>query len=79
MLKLVARMLKLFAALSSMLQRTQNYFNGPTKLFSDLYLAKFLDASAKPFFPCKLIVESQSEPKRFSSEIRQVSETKSTI
>jgi len=28
-----------------------NYF-GPTNLFSDLYLAKFLDTSAKLFFPC---------------------------
>jgi len=53
MFKLVAKMLKLFAALS-MLQRTHNYFNGPTKLFSDLYLVKLLDASTKPFFPCKL-------------------------
>jgi len=41
-------MLKLFATLLSALH---NYFNG-TKLFSDLYLAKFLDTSAKPFFPC---------------------------
>jgi len=30
-----------------------NYFDGPTKLFSDLYLAKFLVTSAKLFFPCK--------------------------
>jgi len=30
-----------------------NYFNSPTKLFSDLYQAKFLDTLAKlPFFPC---------------------------
>jgi len=29
-----------------------NYFDGLTKLFSDLYLVKFLDSSAKPFFPC---------------------------
>jgi len=29
------------------------YFDAPTKLFSDLYLAKFLDTSAKyMFFPC---------------------------
>jgi len=28
-----------------------HYFDGPTKLFSDLYLAKFLNISAKPFFP----------------------------
>jgi len=41
-LKLIARMLKLFAALSSML--LHNYFDDPIKLF--LYLAKFLDISA---------------------------------
>jgi len=29
-----------------------NYFDDPNKLFSDLYLAKFLDISAKLFFPC---------------------------
>jgi len=29
-----------------------NYFNSPTKLFSDLYLAKFLDISVKSFFSC---------------------------
>jgi len=29
-----------------------NYFDSPTKLFSDLYLAKFLDTSAKSFFSC---------------------------
>jgi len=27
-----------------------------TKLFSDLYLAKFLDISVKPFFPCNYSV-----------------------
>jgi len=27
-----------------------DYFDSPTKLFSDL--VKFLDISAKPFFPC---------------------------
>jgi len=27
-----------------------NYFDNPTKLFLDLYLAKFLN-TAKPFFP----------------------------
>jgi len=34
------------------------YFDGPTKLFSELYLAKFLDTSAKSFFSCvlKLII-----------------------
>jgi len=29
-----------------------NYFDSLTKLFSDLYLAKFLDTSANPFFLC---------------------------
>jgi len=28
-----------------------NYFDSPTKLFSDPNLAKFLNISAKPFFP----------------------------
>jgi len=28
-----------------------DYFDGPTKLFSDLYPVKFLDTSTKPFFP----------------------------
>jgi len=40
-------MLKAFAALSSTLERLQNYFDEPTKLFLDLYLIKFLDTSAK--------------------------------
>jgi len=29
-----------------------HYFDGLTKLFSDLYLAKFEDTLAKPFFSC---------------------------
>jgi len=29
----------------------RNYFDVQTKLFSDLYLTKLLDTSAKPFFP----------------------------
>jgi len=32
-----------------------NYFDNSTKSFSDLYLAKFLDTSAKSFFSCKCI------------------------
>jgi len=32
-----------------MLSFLRNYFDGPPKLFSDLYLAKFLDISAKSF------------------------------
>jgi len=28
-----------------------NYFDSPTELFSDLYLVKFLDTLANPFFP----------------------------
>jgi len=30
------------------------YFDNPIKLFTDLYLAKFLDTSAKLLFPCKV-------------------------
>jgi len=39
MLKLIPRMLKLFATLSLNLH---DYFDGSIKLFSDPYLAKFL-------------------------------------
>jgi len=55
MFKLVARILKLFAALSSRLNVLYNYFDDPAKL---LYFriciskAKFL-YSAKPFSPCR--------------------------
>jgi len=53
MLKLIVRISTLFAALIIMLE-LYNYFDGLIKLFSDLYLAKFLDISTKPFFPCAL-------------------------
>jgi len=33
-----------------------NYFGSVLKLFSNLYLAKFLDISAKPFYPCKNVI-----------------------
>jgi len=39
--ELVARMLKLFTTLSSVLKYSTYYFHGSTKLFSDLYLVKF--------------------------------------
>jgi len=44
-------MSKFFAALLIILEFSHNY-DGPTKLFLDLYLPKFLDTSAKSFFPC---------------------------
>jgi len=41
-LKLVARISKFFSALLKLFLRyQQNYFDTPTKLFSDLYPAKF--------------------------------------
>jgi len=40
---MVARMLKLFAALLLMLKLLHNYFSDATKLFLDLYAVKFLD------------------------------------
>jgi len=36
---------------SSCLSFLHNYFDAPTKLFSDFYLPTFLDTSAKSFFP----------------------------
>jgi len=39
---------KNFDILATTLSILHNYFNNPTKLFSDLHLAKFLDA--KSFF-----------------------------
>jgi len=54
MFKLViTAMLKFFTASFMLEFLTYNYFNGPTKLFSSLYLTKFLDISAKPFFSLK--------------------------
>jgi len=43
-------MSKLFTVLLIMLEIPINYFDGPTNLFSDLSLAKFLDTSTKSFF-----------------------------
>jgi len=42
---------KSFGILAISLSVIYNYFDGLTKLFLDLYLAKFLDTLAK-FFPC---------------------------
>jgi len=46
-----------------------SYFDDPTKLFSDLYLAKFLDTLAKLFFPCNqnLIIISYTPRLRSTS------------
>jgi len=44
---------KNFDILATSLNVQHNYFDDP-KLFSDLYLVKFLDTSAK-FFPCRNI------------------------
>jgi len=38
---------------SNQLERPNNYFDRPTKLFSELYLAKFLGTSVKSLFPYK--------------------------
>jgi len=35
-----------------MFEFLNNYFNDTSKLFSDLYLVKFLDISARSFFLC---------------------------
>jgi len=36
-----------------------NYFDGPTKLFSDVYLIIFLNTSAKSFFLCNVVPEQK--------------------
>jgi len=46
------RMSKFLQLSTSCLSFLHNYFHGSTKLFSDLYLAKFLDTSVKSFFSC---------------------------
>jgi len=42
---------KNFDTLATSLSVLQNYFDGLTKLFSNLYPAKFLDILSKSFFP----------------------------
>jgi len=39
---------------SLFLKFQQNYFDSPTKLFSDQYPSKILDPSAKSFIPCRI-------------------------
>jgi len=50
---MVTKNVKTFCS-SSYLNFLYNYFDDSTKLFSDLYLAKFLDILVKPFFPCTI-------------------------
>jgi len=53
MIKLIERMFeKTFCNIRQYFSILHNYFDKLTKLFSDLHPAKFLDTSAKPFFPC---------------------------
>jgi len=44
---------KNFDILATYLNVLHNYFDSLLKLFSDLYLTKFLNTSAKLFLPCK--------------------------
>jgi len=50
---------KSFNILAASLIILHHYFNGPTKLFSDLYLITFLDISVKSFFPCNNILRKK--------------------
>jgi len=52
-LKLIAKILKLFAVL--LIIFIYNYFDDPAKLFSNLYLAKFLNTLVKSFFRLQLL------------------------
>ena len=44
----MSKVVKNFDILTISLSVLHKYFNSPAKLFSDLYLAKFLNNSAKP-------------------------------
>jgi len=47
---------KSFDSLSAWASRiNNNYLDGLTKLFLNLYLDKFLDTLSKSFFPCTII------------------------
>jgi len=50
MLKLNLAVLLIMLEFPALFWIILNYFDGPTKLFPDLYLAKFLDISAKIIF-----------------------------
>jgi len=45
------------------------YFDSPTKLFLDLYLAKFLDISVKSFFLSLTFLEKEDSSIKISLEI----------
>jgi len=67
----VARMLKLFTVLSSMF-KFLNYFDKfdvSTKLFSDMYLVKFLNTFVKSFFSRIYIYISDILGEQKSSEL----------
>lgn len=46
-----------FDILATSLSILHNYLDCSIKLFSDPHLAKFLDTSTKPFFPCSVKAE----------------------
>jgi len=52
---------KNFDILTTSLSVLYNYFDNPIKLFSDLYLVKFLNTSAKLFFPCIKISKKKKD------------------
>jgi len=47
-----SRMISNAAKHFDILAKLNNYFDNLIKIFSDLYLVKFSDISAKPFFLC---------------------------
>jgi len=56
---------KSFKILAISLNILRNYFNS-SKLFSDLYLTKFLSTLAKPFFPYITIYTLKVQIKSFT-------------
>jgi len=55
---MMSNVAKSFDIVATNLSVLHNYSDSPTKLFSDLYSVKFLNASAKPFFPYNFVFET---------------------
>jgi len=47
---------KTLYSITHIVLKIPNYFDGPTKLFSDLHSTKFLDI-LKSFFPCNNLIQ----------------------
>jgi len=69
-LKILNNAAESFDILAISLSVLRNYFDGLTKLFSDLYPAKIWDLSAKLFFPCGTFLIWRQCPQCHKHEMR---------